>query len=98
MQKFTLRDGDEFIRLGQVLKAAGVAGSGVEAKDMIQEGGGRGKGLGGEGKGGEVCTGELGSGSGGGATSRWVRWKVAEKGAPSGSCVPRSQKKGERML
>ena len=38
MQKFTLRDGDEFIRLGQVLKAAGVAGSGVEAKDMIQAG------------------------------------------------------------
>lgn len=38
MQKFTLRDRDEFIRLGQVLKAAGVAGSGVEAKDMIQAG------------------------------------------------------------
>ena len=38
MQEFTLRDGDEFIRLGQVLKAAGVAGSGVEAKDMIQAG------------------------------------------------------------
>ncbi len=29
---------DEYIRLGQALKAAGVAGSGVEAKYMIQEG------------------------------------------------------------
>lgn len=38
MQTFTLRAGDEFIRLGQVLKAAGIAGTGVEAKEMIQDG------------------------------------------------------------
>lgn len=36
MQTFTLRAGDEFIRLGQVLKAAGIAESGAEAKEMIQ--------------------------------------------------------------
>lgn len=38
MQTFTLRAGDEFIRLGQVLKAAGFAESGAEAKEMIVEG------------------------------------------------------------
>ncbi len=29
---------DEFIRLGQALKLAGMAGSGVEAKEMILQG------------------------------------------------------------
>ena len=38
MQKFKLRAGDEFIRLGQVLKAAGIAESGSEAKEMILNG------------------------------------------------------------
>ncbi len=34
--EFQLRD--EYIRLGQLLKAAGLADSGVDAKFMIQEG------------------------------------------------------------
>ena len=38
MEKFRLRPGDEFIRLGQLLKASGMAESGVEAKDIIQDG------------------------------------------------------------
>ena len=38
MQTFRLRAGDEFIRLGQVLKAASIAESGAEAKEMIQSG------------------------------------------------------------
>lgn len=38
MEKFRLRSGDEFIRLGQLLKAVGMAESGVEAKDIIQDG------------------------------------------------------------
>lgn len=38
MQKFKLRAGDEFIRLGQVLKAAGIAESGSDAKEMILNG------------------------------------------------------------
>lgn len=36
MQTIKLRD--EFIKLGQALKAAGFVGSGVEAKDVILEG------------------------------------------------------------
>ena len=36
MQEFTLRD--EYIKLGQLLKATGIVDSGVEAKDMITEG------------------------------------------------------------
>ena len=36
MQEFTLRD--EYIKLGQLLKAAGIAESGVDAKDMIVDG------------------------------------------------------------
>ena len=36
MRTVTLRD--EFIKLGQALKAAGVAESGVDAKEMILEG------------------------------------------------------------
>ena len=38
MEIFNLRSGDEFIRLGQLLKAVGVVDSGVEAKEAIQEG------------------------------------------------------------
>ena len=38
MQTFILRAGDEFIRLGQVLKASAIAESGADAKDMIQSG------------------------------------------------------------
>ena len=37
MEKIVLRD--EFIKLGQALKAAGLVESGVEAKDVITEGG-----------------------------------------------------------
>lgn len=33
-----IRDGDEFIRLGQALKKVGLAGSGVDAKMMILDG------------------------------------------------------------
>lgn len=36
--KVRIRETDEFIKLGQLLKKAGVAGSGVEAKDMILDG------------------------------------------------------------
>lgn len=36
MQVLHLRD--DFIKLGQALKAAGLVGSGVEAKEVIQEG------------------------------------------------------------
>ena len=36
MQEFTLRD--DFIKLGQLLKATGIVDSGVEAKDMITDG------------------------------------------------------------
>ena len=38
MEIFQLRAGEEFIRLGQVLKAAGFVESGAEAKEVIQEG------------------------------------------------------------
>ena len=38
MQTFRLRAGDEFIRLGQVLKASAIAESGADAKDMIRSG------------------------------------------------------------
>lgn len=38
MEIFNLRSGDEFIKLGQLLKAVGAVESGVEAKDAIQEG------------------------------------------------------------
>lgn len=33
-----IRQEDEFIRLGQLLKKAGVVGSGVDAKTVIQDG------------------------------------------------------------
>lgn len=38
MEIFNLRSGDDFIKLGQLLKAVGAVESGVEAKDAIQEG------------------------------------------------------------
>lgn len=38
METFELKLRDEFIKLGQALKAAGAAGNGVEAKYMIQDG------------------------------------------------------------
>jgi len=38
MELFQLRAGEDFIRLGQVLKAAGMAETGAEAKEVIQDG------------------------------------------------------------
>lgn len=38
MEIIKLRDSDEFIKLGQALKAAGLVDSGVEAKEVIQDG------------------------------------------------------------
>ena len=38
MIKVTIREQDEFIKLGQVLKKAGLVGTGVEAKIVIQDG------------------------------------------------------------
>lgn len=38
MEIIKLREGEEFIKLGQALKAAGLVESGVEAKDVILEG------------------------------------------------------------
>lgn len=38
MEIIKLREQDEFIKLGQALKAAGLVDSGVEAKDVILEG------------------------------------------------------------
>ena len=38
MKEFKLRDEDDFIKLGQLLKAVNIAGSGVEAKMMIIDG------------------------------------------------------------
>lgn len=38
METITLRETDEFIKLGQALKAAGLVESGVEAKEVIQDG------------------------------------------------------------
>lgn len=38
MEEFHLRKEDEFIKLGQVLKAAGWVDSGVVAKEIIQNG------------------------------------------------------------
>ena len=37
-EEFRLRDTDEFIKLGQLLKAAGLSDSGAEAKDDIVNG------------------------------------------------------------
>lgn len=33
-----LRDGEELIKLGQALKATGIADSGLDAKELIQQG------------------------------------------------------------
>ncbi len=38
MEIIKLRETDEFIKLGQALKASGLAESGVEAKEIIQDG------------------------------------------------------------
>ncbi len=38
MEQFHLRAGEDFIRLGQVLKAVGFVESGAEAKEIIQDG------------------------------------------------------------
>lgn len=38
MDTFTIRPGEEFIRLGQVLKAAGLVDTGAGAKEVIQNG------------------------------------------------------------
>ena len=38
MEEFHLRQEDEFIKLGQVLKAPGLVDSGVVAKEVIQNG------------------------------------------------------------
>lgn len=38
MNIIKLRDGEEFIKLGQALKAAGLAESGLEAKEFITQG------------------------------------------------------------
>jgi len=38
MKTITLRQGEEYIKLGQALKAAGTVLSGAEAKEVINEG------------------------------------------------------------
>ena len=38
MDKISLRDGEEFIKLGQAMKKAGLEESGVDAKMDIQDG------------------------------------------------------------
>ena len=38
MEHIKIRQNEEFIKLGQALKAVGAAESGVEAKEVIQEG------------------------------------------------------------
>lgn len=38
MEIIKLRERDEFIKLGQALKAAGLVDSGVEAKEVVQDG------------------------------------------------------------
>lgn len=38
METFRLREGETFIKLGQLLKAAGLVENGGEAKEVIQEG------------------------------------------------------------
>lgn len=38
METIKLREQDEFIKLGQAVKAAGLVESGVEAKEVIQQG------------------------------------------------------------
>ena len=38
METIKLRDGEEFIKLGQAMKKAGMVDSGVDAKMIIQDG------------------------------------------------------------
>lgn len=38
MEIIKLREGDDFIKLGQAIKAAGMVDSGVDAKEVIQDG------------------------------------------------------------
>ena len=38
METIKIRDGEEFIKLGQAMKKAGLVGSGVDAKVIIQDG------------------------------------------------------------
>lgn len=38
MEKVSIRQGEEFIKLGQALKKAGLVESGVEAKIVVQDG------------------------------------------------------------
>ena len=38
MEELTIRKGDDFIKLGQAVKAVGFVESGVEAKEVIQSG------------------------------------------------------------
>lgn len=38
MQQVSIREDEEFIKLGQLLKKAGLVSSGVEAKIVIQDG------------------------------------------------------------
>lgn len=38
MHILKLRDGEEYIKLGQALKATGFADSGIDAKEIIQQG------------------------------------------------------------
>lgn len=38
MDTIKIRGNDEFIKLGQAIKAAGLVDSGVEAKEVIQDG------------------------------------------------------------
>lgn len=38
MHIIKLREGEAFIKLGQALKAAGIAETGIDAKEMIQQG------------------------------------------------------------
>ena len=38
MEEIEIREGEEFIKLGQALKKAGIAESGVDAKFMIEDG------------------------------------------------------------
>jgi len=38
MEEIQIREGEEFIRLGQALKKAGLVGSGVDAKMVILDG------------------------------------------------------------
>ena len=38
MEEIEIREGEDFIKLGQALKKAGIAESGVDAKYMIEDG------------------------------------------------------------